>query len=129
MRLQEHKKEATTSNNNNNTEEQSGSPSPTSSTAGEENEKQCLDNVTFEIVDSRIPMDEHVHVRSEDNSPAKPGHDQALSIQTSDSEYVPDSTTEAKVQEKPDSEVEANLWRVLRELNHGDSSTGECTIG
>jgi len=123
-RLQEHQKNAITSNNNNtNVEEQPLSPK--SSTAGEEHEKQYLDNVTFEIIDSQIPADEHVHVRGEDKFLTRINNDiEKLSKQTRACD-IPDSTSETNVQETADSKIEPASRGVLRELNNDDAREAE----
>ena len=95
--------------------------SPKSSTAGEEHEKQYLDNVTFEIIDSQIPADEHVHVRGEDKSLTRINNDnEKLSKQTRAYD-IPDSTSETNVQETTDSKIEPASRGVLRELNNDDA--------
>ena len=95
--------------------------SPKSSTAGEEHEKQYLDNVTFEIIDSQIPADEHVHVRGEDKFLTRINNDiEKLSKQTRACD-IPDSTSETNVQETADSKIEPASRGVLRELNNDDA--------
>ncbi|CAH3019594.1 unnamed protein product [Porites evermanni] len=118
-RLQEYQKEVTVSSNNNET---SAPPSsPTSSTEEVENGKECLDNVTFEIVDSKIPTDEHVHIGKSDYS-ASEGADEEVCSNPMDNNNCdfPDSTsTDHKEEQKTVtvSKADSHSETVLRELN------------
>lgn len=104
--------------NNNNIEDQ-----PLSSTSSQAVvDGKELNNITFEIVDSRIPTDEHVHVNNGDGSTES----NSIELQTYETNdcVIPDSTTEAKVQvvEQTESENESSSRRVLRELNQEDTT-------
>ena len=105
-------------NNTNDTDEQPPQPS-TSFLMGDD--KKELDNKTFEIIDSQIPKNHHVHVSSEDNLDSKIGCNDLGANEASDS-AVPDSSTEVKVQEQADSENLSSSRRVLKELNQEDST-------
>lgn len=103
-------------NNNNNIENQ-----PLSSTSSKAVvDSKELNNITFEIVDSRIPTDEHVHVSNGDSTDSN-----SIELPTNETNdcVIPDSTTEAKVQvEQSESENESSSRRVLRELNQEDTT-------
>lgn len=88
----------------------------------DENGKQSLDNITFEIFDSQIPVDEHVHIGSSDNSPSEMVKERVSSSRSRDSRDIPDSTTEGKEQGKVHSDIVLSLRQVLRECNHGDGT-------
>ena len=105
-------------NNTNNTDEQPPQPS-TSFLMGDDNKE--LDNKTFEIIDSQIPKDHHVHVNSEDNVDSKISCNDLGANEANDS-AVPDSSTEVKVQEQAASQNLPSSRRVLTELNQEDST-------
>lgn len=87
----------------------------------DENGKQSLDNITFEILDSQIPVDEHVHISSSDNSPSEMVKER-VSSRSRDCHDIPDSTTEGKEQGKVHSDIVLSVRQVLRECNHGDGT-------
>ena len=102
-------------NNKNNTEEQ---PQPSASFPIVDDHKE-LDNITFEIIDSQIPKDHHVHISSEDSVDSKISCD--LGTYEANDSTVPDSSTEVNMQEQTDSETKFSSRRVLKELNRDDS--------
>lgn len=106
--------------NNNNTNDTEEQPQPSTSFLLVDDQKE-LDNETFEIIDSQIPKDHHVHVGSEDNVDSKISCNDLGTNEANDS-AVPDSSTEVKVQEQRDSENELPSRRVLKELNQEDST-------
>lgn len=106
--------------NNNNTNDTEEQPQPSTSFLLVDDQKE-LDNETFEIIDSQIPKDHHVHVSSEDNVDSKISCNDLGTNEANDS-AVPDSSTEVKVQEQRDSENELPSRRVLKELNQEDST-------
>ena len=106
--------------NNNNTNDTEEQPQPSTSFLLVDDQKE-LDNETFEIIDSQIPKDHHVHVGSKDNVDSKISCNDLGTNEANDS-AVPDSSTEVKVQEQRDSENELPSRRVLKELNQEDST-------
>ena len=123
-KLEEHvNKKGGDLNNNNNTEEQL-----LSSTSRQEVEEpgKKLSNITFEITDSQIPTDEHVHVCSE-GSNSSDSQIAGVALQANDMNDCvmigPDSTVQARVPvEQTNSEVESSSRQVLKELNCKDTS-------
>ena len=106
------------SNNNttNATEEQ---PQPSTSFLIADDHITELNNKTFEIIDSQIPKDHHVHVSSEDGVDSKISCTDLGTNEENDS-AVPDSSTDINVQEQTDSENESSSRRALEELNPED---------
>jgi len=121
-RLQEciSKRDGVLDSNNNNTNDTEEQPQPSTSFLIVDDHKE-LDNKTFEIIDSQIPKDRHVHVSSEDIVDSKISCSD-LGINEADDPALPDSSTEAKVQEQKDSGNESSSRRVLKELNQEDST-------
>ena len=121
-KLEEHvNKKGGELNNNNNTEEQLLS---STSRQGVEEPGKKLSNITFEISDSQIPTDEHVHVCSEDSN-SSDSQIGGVALQANDMNDCvgPDSTVQARVPvEQPNSEVESSSRQVLKELNCEDTS-------
>ncbi|XP_078344602.1 uncharacterized protein LOC144630179 [Oculina patagonica] len=113
-RLQEHinKREAGVLNSNNNTNNTEDQPLSSTSSQVVDDHKE-LGNITFDITDSQIPRDEHVHVNSRDGSDSQTSNE-PLTNKTSNC-VIPDSKTEMKVQEQTDR-------RVLKELNQEDAT-------
>ena len=105
--------------NNNNTNDTEEQPQPSTSFLVADDDKE-LDNKTFEIVDSQIPKDRHVHVSSEDSVDSKISCGE-LGTNEANDPAVPDSSTEIQVQEQTDSENESSSRKVLKELNQEDS--------
>lgn len=120
-RLQEciNKREAGVLNSNNNTNDREEQPLPSTSSNAVDGHKE-LGNITFEIIDSKIPTDEHVHVNSGDSSVSKISNE--LPTKEMTNRVVPDSTSEPKGQEKQDSETESTSRRVLKELDQENAS-------
>ena len=106
-------------NSSNNTNDREEQPLPSTSSNTVDGHKE-LGNITFEIIDSKIPTDEHVHVTSGDSSVSKISNELPTKEMTNC--VVPDSTSEAKGQEKQDSETESTSGRVLKELDQENAS-------
>lgn len=99
----------------------------------EETDKEPVNNVTFEIADSRIPEDQHVHVSKGDNN----SHPATISKNCE----APEDTAQAlQLYGQPDDKMAQVSERVLKELNYASgqsevkssSSQGqiqECSLG
>ena len=81
----------------------------------EETDKEPVDNVTFEIADSRIAVDQHVHVSRADNS------DSSTISKDCD---TPEKTAEAlQLYGQPDDKRVQVSEGVLKELNYGSGQS------
>ena len=94
------------------------------------NEPKKLSNITFEIADSQIPTDEHVHVSSNDSSSCdSPSSHVDLQAGDVNGCVNPDSTVEANDQanaEQEKSKPDLSSSRILKDLNCTDPpSTGQ----
>lgn len=83
----------------------------------EETDKEPVDNVTFEIADSRIPVDQHVHVSKRDNN----SHPAAI---TKNCDAPEDTAQALQRYGQPDDKMAQVSERVLKELNY-DSGQSE----
>lgn len=84
--------------------------------AVEETDKGPVDNVTFEIADSRIPVDQHVHVSKGDNN----SHPAAITRNCD----APEDTAQAlQYYGQPDDKMAQVSERVLKELNYASGQS------
>lgn len=81
----------------------------------EETDKGPVDNVTFEIADSRIPVDQHVHVSKGDNN----SHPAAI---TKNCDAPEDTAQALQHYGQPDDKMAQVSDRVLKELNYASES-------